>query len=109
MFVDPELLRSGGDESHRAGGHALDGADRLSRGPLMSGMFGDFAAAEAFHDAVTTTHAQHVSNLQAHHESLTSTGSKAHLAATGFNEMDERNADEMRAVRCNSGISTSPC
>src|SRR5262245_47430090 len=99
MFVKPELLRSGGDESHRAGGHAIDGADRLSRGPLMSGMFGDFAAADTFHDAMTTTHAQHVSNLRAHHESLTATGSKAHLAATGFTEMDERNAAAERAVR----------
>ena len=46
MFVDTGLLHSGANESHRAGGHAQEGADRLSRGPLMSGMFGEFAAAE---------------------------------------------------------------
>jgi Protein of unknown function (DUF2563) len=106
MFVDTGLLHSGGNESHRAGGHAQEGADRLSRGPLMSGMFGQFDAAEAFHGAVSTSHAQHVRNLQAHQEVLTSVGAKAHLTAKGFREMDERNAAEERAVRWNSGIST---
>jgi uncharacterized protein DUF2563 len=102
MFVDPELLHAGGDQSHRAGGHAQDGADHLARGPLASGMFGDFAAADTFHQAVTTAHAQHVKNLQAHQETLTSVGSKAHVAAKGFKEMDTRNAAELRAVRPSS-------
>jgi hypothetical protein len=99
MFVDTGLLRSGGNESHRAGGHARDGADRLSRGPLGSGMFGEFAAAETFHDAVRSAHAEHVRTLQAHHEALTAVGSKAHLAANGFTDMEARNAAEERAVR----------
>ena len=46
MFVDTGLLHSGANESHRASGHAQEGADRLSRGPLMPGIFGEFAAAE---------------------------------------------------------------
>jgi hypothetical protein len=75
----------------------------------MSGMFGEFAAAEAFHGAVSTTHAQHVSNLQAHQEVLASVGAKARLTAKGFRAMDERNAAEERAVRWNSGTSTSHC
>ena len=99
MFVDTGLLHSGADESHRAGGHAQDGADRLSRGPLMSGMFGEFAAAEAFHDAVRSAHTQHVKTLQAHQEVLTAVGSNAHRAATAFSVMEERNAAEERAVR----------
>lgn len=99
MFVDTELLRSGANQSHRAGGHAQEGADRLSRGQLMSGMFGEFAAAEEFHDAVRSAHAQHVKTLQAHQEALTAVGSKAHLAANGFAEMDVRNAAAERAVR----------
>jgi len=99
MFVDTGLLHSGANESHRAGGHAQDGADRLSRGPLPSGMFGEFAAAEAFHDAVRSAHTQHVKTLQSHQEVLTAVGSNAHRAATAFSVMEERNAAEERAVR----------
>lgn len=106
MFVDTDLLHSGADESHRAGWHAQDGADQLSRGPLVSGMFGGFAAAETFHEAVTAAHAQHVKNLQAHQETLTGLGHKAHYAANGFTEMDDRNAAQERAVRWTSATST---
>ena len=98
MFVDTELLRSGANESYRAGGHAQDAADRLSRGPVMSGMFGEFAAAEAFHDAVRFAHTQHVKTLQAHQEVLSAVGSNAHRAAAAFSAMDARNAAEERAV-----------
>ena len=65
----------------------------------MSGMFGDFAAAEAFHEAVSSAQAQHMSNLQDHHQALTAVATKAHYAATGFANMDEHNATELRAVR----------
>jgi hypothetical protein len=106
MFVDPQLLRSGGNQSHRAGGHAQDGADHLARGSLASGMFGDFSAADAFHGAVSAAHGQHVKNLQAHSETLTGVGTKAHAAATGFTNMDTHNAAELRAVRPSSGPST---
>ncbi|MEM6108460.1 DUF2563 family protein [Mycobacterium sp. 050272] len=103
MFVDPGLLHSGGDQSRRAGGHAREGADRLSRGPLPSGMFGQFPAADEFHEAVGVAHGDHVRGLRAHEEVLTAVGGKAHRAASGFTEMDERNAAKLRAVRCNSG------
>ncbi len=99
VFVDPALLHSGAKESHRAGEQAQGGADQLARGPLGSGMFGDFAAADAFHEAVSAAHAQHVKTLQAHQEVLTSVGSKAHYAAREFTAMDERNAAQLRAVR----------
>ncbi|OJZ64759.1 hypothetical protein BRW65_28695 [Mycobacterium paraffinicum] len=99
MFVDTELLHSGGNESHRAGGHAQEGADQLARGPLASGMFGDFAAADAFHSAVTAAHTQHVKNLQGHQQTLTDVGSKAHHAAKGFTSMDQQNASDLEAVR----------
>jgi Protein of unknown function (DUF2563) len=102
MFVDTDLLHSGANVSHRAGGHAQDGAAQLSRGPLVSGMFGDFPTAENFHDAVSAAHAQHVENLRAHQETLTELGRKAHYAANGFTDMDDRNAAKMRAVRCSS-------
>jgi hypothetical protein len=105
MFVDTDLLHSGANVSHRAGGHAQDGADQLSRGPLLSGMFGGFPAAETFHDAVSAAHAQHVKNLQTHQQTLTDLGRKAHFAANGFTDVDDRNAAKMRAVRCSSATS----
>ncbi|MGD1283465.1 DUF2563 family protein [Mycobacterium seoulense] len=106
MFVDTALLHSGGNDSHRAGGHAQEGADQLARGPLASGMFGDFAAAASFHEAVTTAHTQHVQNLQGHQRTLTDVGAKAHHAAKGFTSMDQQNADEMQAVRPSANGST---
>lgn len=103
MFVDPGLLHAGGTQSHRAGGHAQEAADQLSRGPLLSGMFGEFPAADEFHNAVSAGHAKHVQSLRVHQEALTAIGSKAHRAASEFTDMDERNAAKLRAVRCNSG------
>ncbi|KZS73787.1 hypothetical protein A4G29_13370 [Mycobacterium kansasii] len=102
MFVDTGSLHLGANDSHRAGDHAQDGAGRLSRGPLVSGIFGEFAAAEAFHGAVTSAHAQQMKTLQAHQEVLTAVGGNARRAAAGFTGMDERNAAQLRAVRCSS-------
>jgi Protein of unknown function (DUF2563) len=99
VFVDTGLLHSGGSQSHRAGGHAHDAADRLSRGPLMSGMFGGFPAAEEFHEAVSVAHGKHVKGLQDHGESLTAIGGKAFRAATEFTDMEAHNTAELRAVR----------
>lgn len=106
MFVDTELLHSGGNQSHRAGGHAQDGADQLAGGTVASGMFGDFAAANAFHSAVSAAHDQHVKTLQGHSETLTGVGTKAHTAANGFTNMDKNNATEMQSLRPTSGPST---
>ena len=68
----------------------------------MSGMFGDFSAAEEFHEAVSVAHGKHMKGLQAHGETLTAIGGKAYQAASGFTDMEEHNAAELRAVRCNS-------
>jgi hypothetical protein len=102
MFVDTGQLHSGGNQSHRAGGHAQEAADHLSRGPLLSGMFGEFPAAETFHGAVGAAHAKHIQTLREHHEALTAIGGKAHRCAAGFTDMEERNAAQLRAVRCTS-------
>jgi hypothetical protein len=102
MFVDPALLNSGANESHRAGGHASIGADTLARGPLLSGMFGDFAAAEAFHDEVRAAHGRHIRGLHARHQGLTVIGQKAQQAAVQFTDMDESNAATLRAMPCDS-------
>jgi hypothetical protein len=106
MFVDTDLLHSGGNQSHRAGGHAQEGADQLAGGTVASGMFGDFAAADAFHSAVSAARGQHVKTLQGHSETLTGVGTKAHHAANGFTNMDKSNAAEMQALRPSSGPST---
>jgi hypothetical protein len=102
MFVDTGWLHSGANHSHRAAGYAQDGADQLSRGPLSSGMFGNFAAADVYHEAVSSAHAWHVRRLQAHYQMLTAVGDKAHQAAAGFTEMDEHNAAKLRVRQCNS-------
>lgn len=106
MFVDTDLLHSGGNQSHRAGGHAQEGADQLAGGTVASGMFGDFAAADAFHRAVAAAHGQHMKILQGHSETLTGVGTKAHHAANGFTTMDKNNATAMQALRPSSGPST---
>ena len=65
----------------------------------MPGMFGEFAAAESFQEAVTSAQAHHVKTLQAHQETLTTVGTNAHTAANEFTDMEERNAAKLRAVR----------
>ncbi|OBF04339.1 DUF2563 family protein [Mycobacterium sp. 852002-10029_SCH5224772] len=102
MFVNTEQLHSGGNQSHRAGGHAQEGADQLAGGTVASGMFGDFEAADSFHNAMNAAHGQHVKNLQGHSETLTGVGTKAHHAANGFTNMDQHNAAELKAVRPSS-------
>ncbi|HYB39910.1 MAG TPA: DUF2563 family protein [Mycobacterium sp.] len=101
MFVDTGLLHSGASESHRAGGHAHDGADHLSRTSPVGGMFGNFAAAHEFHQAVTQAHTHHTTRLRAHQETLSNIGDKARTAATAFTDMEERNKLKLEAVRCN--------
>jgi hypothetical protein len=102
MFVNTGTLHTGANDSHRAGEHAHDGANHLSGTSPVSGMFGDFAAADAFHEAVTEAHTHHTTKLRAHQQTLSSVGDKAHTVATAFSEMDERNASKLKAVRCNS-------
>lgn len=58
MFVDVGLLHSGANESHYAGEHAHGGADQLSRGPLLSGMFGTFPVAQTFQRSARPTHSR---------------------------------------------------
>lgn len=98
MFVDTGLLRTGGNESRRAAEHAQEGAGQLARAPLAPGMFGDFAAAHEFHHAISSAHAQHVDALQSHHDTLDDVGAKTHLAANGFDAMEDHNAKVLRDV-----------
>lgn len=68
----------------------------------MSGMFGDFDAADAFHEAVSLAHGKHVKNLRAHAQTLTSIGGKAHQAAAVFTDTEAHSSADLRAVYGNS-------
>lgn len=102
MFVDNGLLHSGGSEAYRAGEHAHRAANHLAVGWLTSRMFGDFAAAEALHEATITTRERHQRTLLAHKQTLGAVGAKAHLSATSFADMEDGNAIRIQAVRCAS-------
>jgi hypothetical protein len=101
MFVDTDGLHSGANQTHRAGGYAKDGADQLSRAPLALGMFGDFAAADTYYDAISAAHSAHIKTFLGQHDMLTALGHKARLAAAVFTDMDESNAARLRLGRCN--------
>lgn len=98
MFVDTGMLHSGATDSQRAGKHAQDGANHLSRSLLPAGMFGDFAAADTFHQAISTAHVHHVATLRQHHKALTDISDKAHHAATDFTTTEDHNAKVLRDV-----------
>jgi hypothetical protein len=102
MFVDTGFLHAGANDSHRAGSHADDGANHLAGTSSVAGMFGDFAAAGEFHEAVTRAHTHHTARLRAHQEILSDVGDKARAAAVDFTDMEQQNAAKLRAVRCNS-------
>jgi hypothetical protein len=98
MFVDTAMLHSGADQSYRASEHAQDGANHLSVAAPVAGIFGSFAAAEDFHDAVTSAHAHHVKTLQSHQQNLDEVGTKAHHVASSFSAMDDNNAKALREM-----------
>ena len=98
MRVDPAMLHLGADESHRASDHAGDGANALSGAPPIAGMFGEFEAADAFHEAITAAHGAHVKALETHRDTLHDLGVKTHHAAYTFTAMDDDNAKVLRDV-----------
>lgn len=101
MFVNTGLLCSGANESHRASRYADNGVNYLSRTSLAPRMFGDFAAADLFHQAASAAHTHHAKVLQTHGETLSAVGSKAHQAAAEFTEVHEGNAAKLLAVQRN--------
>ncbi|QLL05452.1 DUF2563 family protein [Mycobacterium vicinigordonae] len=100
MFVDSGLLHSGGGEIRSAGEHAHQAATHLSGGILTTHMFGDFAAAAAFHNAAGSARDHHVRILLDHRETLDAVGNNTQLAAATFTDMEEHNAKRVQAVRC---------
>ena len=99
MHVNTEGLRSGAGTSFNAADHAYEGAGNLSRAAIASGIFGNFAEADSFHEAVSGAHRRHVSMIESHFEKLGTVGDKAHSAAADFAEMEKLNEARLRAVR----------
>ncbi|MDT0488812.1 DUF2563 family protein, partial [Streptomyces doebereineriae] len=64
MFVDSEILRCGAEFSRSAGAVAQQGSDRLAAAQLSPKIFGDFAKAEEFHNAVCHAHETHVTAMR---------------------------------------------
>ncbi|MEB3030383.1 DUF2563 family protein [[Mycobacterium] nativiensis] len=102
MFVDPAMLKDGAAHSHSAADHARAGAASLDQTAVTAGIFGSFGAADVFHQAISTCHTEHITTLTDHRRILTDVGGKAHYAAREFTGMDQHNAAELHAVRCNS-------
>ncbi|KAA0110774.1 DUF2563 family protein [Mycolicibacterium sp. P1-5] len=98
MQVDVDEMRNGANRSYNAADRAHEGASALSRAAVTSGIFGDFEAAEAFHSALSRTHTHHVARMQDHCTGLGALGDKAHQAASGFGDMEERNTEAVREV-----------
>jgi hypothetical protein len=102
MFVDPAMLRLGAADSRSAADHADAGAALLDQNTVAAGIFGGFGAADVFHQAISTSHAEHITTLNDHRRTLADVADKAHVARRAFTGMDQRNAADLRAVRCSS-------
>jgi hypothetical protein len=98
MRVKIDGLHSGAAHSDTAGEHAQDSFKHLSGGQLGAGMFGDFAAADSFHETMSAAHAHHVATAEAHHKVLNSVGNRARVVANAFTTMDRNNAAELREL-----------
>jgi hypothetical protein len=98
MRVDVGGLQSGANTSYTAADHAHEGAATLSRAAAESGIFGDFAAARTFHQAVEAAHTRHVDLIKNHTANLGTIGDKVNKAAAAFAEMDNNNSEQLKAV-----------
>lgn len=98
MQVDVEVMRTGANRSYTAAGLADEGAQKLARRAVGSGIFGGFAAAGDFEGILSEAHSQHVERLRNHERRLGVLGDKAHVAASAFVDMERRNAEALRAV-----------
>jgi len=96
--VDVEVMRIGSNRSYTAASLADEGAQALARGTVSAGIFGGFAAAGDFEEIISGAHAEHMDRLGNHERRLGVLGDKGHVAATTFVDMEQRNAEALRAV-----------
>ncbi len=98
MWVEPELLHSGGDVARSAGRRVLGGAAALSAAPIGSTIFGDFDAARSFHQRLSQHRLGHVSKMRDNHRTLTDVGAKAQTASGWFSDTERRNTEEVSHI-----------
>ena len=98
MWVEPELLSSGGDVARSAGERVLGGAAVLSAAPIGSTIFGDFAAAQSFHQRLSAHHIGQVTQMRNNHQTLTDIGVKAKAGAGRFAETERQNTEEVSQI-----------
>ncbi|PIB79560.1 DUF2563 family protein [Mycobacterium celatum] len=98
MEVDTAHLHAGADRCSDAAQTALTAAGKLAGKEPAAGMFGDFAEAHEFHQAVSAAHRAHVEQLHGHHRALTGIGDKSRSAAYEFTARDASSADSLRAA-----------
>ncbi|OBI72352.1 DUF2563 family protein [Mycobacterium sp. E740] len=98
MFVDTDLLRMGADFSKSAGEIVKRGAAELASTPVPAGIFGDFDAAHAFHNALGRAHEAQVATMHSHHAGLSGLAEKANDGAAHFVKQDDAGAAAVRVA-----------
>jgi hypothetical protein len=98
MWVEPELLSSGGDVARGAGERVRDGAADLSAASIGSTIFGDFPAAQSFHQRLSAHRDNQVSRMDHNHRRLTDVGQKAKTASNRFSQTEDRNRSTLDNV-----------
>jgi hypothetical protein len=93
MWVEPELLHSGGDVARSAGQRVLGGAAALSAASIGSGIFGDFDAARSFHQRLSALRNSRVEAMRGNHRTLTEVGQKVQTASGWFSQTERQNTE----------------
>jgi hypothetical protein len=98
MWVEPELLSSGGAVARSAGERVLNGAATLSAASIGGRIFGDFAAAHSFHQRLRQHHIGQVTEMRNNHRRLTDVGQKAQTASGWFTDTEHRNTEDVSHI-----------
>ena len=98
MWVEPELLSSGGDVARSAGERVLGGAAALSQAPIGSSIFGDFAAARSFHQRLSRHRIGQATKMRDNHQTLTGVGDKAKTSSGRFAATERQNTEKVSQV-----------
>jgi|SRR3954451_7203227 Protein of unknown function (DUF2563) len=98
MWVEPELLHSGGDVALGAGKRVLGGAQALSAAPIGSSIFGDFDAARSFHQRLSEHRSGRVEAMHGNHRTLTDIGQKVQAGSALFTRTEEQNTEDVSHI-----------
>lgn len=98
MWVEPELLHSGGDVARSAGQRVLGGAAALSAAPIGSSIFGDFDAARSFHQRLSAHRTSRVEAMRGNHRTLTDVGRKVQTGAGWFSQTEHQNTEDVSRI-----------